>query len=425
MVIHPFLAAQGRTLTLILSLVLTICTTVTAHQLPIEVTFKLVSNTPLPLQAARIRAEARRFEAGTQQIPFLFERDFGFLYQEFQSPDQKEWDPLLGRVNRFRRLVGIQSPVFRDKWTLMLKAGQSIRSSNAAGATWGQLKGVEGAPRFTPLFKSPGHYQFTFMDDGHTHAKFQVDVDVAIPNGSDKEVWKMMQHDRQLTAVMLSTAICADRDGMELLESIVQDHGKASYADYARFALARSWAKNDLTWETRDRKKIAEYVKRRLAMTTDPKSSKLENLEHFFGHVVCDLQGKEFQAANAAVETLAEGGIAFDQAMEQFIDCFWASDADLLQAETILKEIQDPGFAYYPSTLILLKDIYHALGRVKDETAVQARLDRDFSDDREWLSWVHKRHVTPHEWCKFRIRSLDRGPTEVEDPIAEKSPFGD
>jgi hypothetical protein len=98
------------------------------------------------------------------------------------------------------------------------------------------------------LFDMPGPYYFMEgwvepgrRDDYEIFSQ-PIVVTVAEPKGNDLKIFLCLRRQDDVVDAILSPVGRVEEDAVPKLETIVKEHPKSSYADYARFALARKLA---------------------------------------------------------------------------------------------------------------------------------------------------------------------------------------
>jgi hypothetical protein len=140
-------------------------------------------------------------------------------------------------------------------YRLTLRPGEQESLTVAYAAEWGLNKA-------NFFFPQPGNYSIRWtchpwpLDSNKVFWPDPVLVVVARPVGVDEAVYQLLRDNPKLVGVMMSPATHSgpdraygvavpDAETVRQLETIVLRYPKSSYADYARFALARAYLQGD------------------------------------------------------------------------------------------------------------------------------------------------------------------------------------
>jgi hypothetical protein len=205
-----------------------------------------VGNPVLPFQAVRLRRVI--VNNGTRRIGPMLSTDFGFLWTGIRGPGESKFQR--PRSWKAPDLEHDQQFSYRAHWdqeaAIYLEPGQQLASSFATAAHWRDERNIpfEGGIGI-PLFPTPGEYVFRFeygpeVMGKRPHAK-ELRIAVGAPQGDDKALYELLQRDRILASMLMSPVDVPNEKLVAQLTELVSRYPKSSYADYARFALARGY----------------------------------------------------------------------------------------------------------------------------------------------------------------------------------------
>jgi len=381
-----------------------------------------VGDMPLPYQAVRLR---QRFQnTGTGVLNALCVTPFLAI----KGPGSGEYRNLTQSVFLVEPGQGLPAMASGRTWNpnanVQLVSGESLSRTSASAVN------VENDRR-VPLFPEPGGYFISWT--GVNDYGRNVLVSVRAPEGADAAIYRLLQQDALLAQAIIAPMNIPDSQTAAQLEAIVRQSPNSTYADYARFALARArlrgWGlvalRHALTWSL---KQEAEYL---LEYLSNPRITK----QFVFHKVVSELcrrdplRGQELRIAEEL--EAARTGTDDDRrkAAERWAPFFYVSAEDRAAALAWLRQITRPGFAFRPHTLVIesrLIRIEQMLAQRKADTGpnwspkrqwelfcdfqhptvkpVTDILNRDYRDSIEWIREVLCSIKTEQEWRAFRVQ---------------------
>ena len=182
---------------------------------------------PLPFQAAIFRRSHRNL--GKKEIAADYpEKGSGMWF--FRRPG----DPVFRKMGSLNDRPHILVGGGIENVPLRLRSGFECSISFAMGGIW--YRGMEA------LFTEPGTYTFQFSEGD------ELEMIVKETRGTDKVICNLLRTNPSLAEAMLSYDKIPEDDLLKPLQRIVTLYPKSSYANYARFALARWHAGRDGDW---------------------------------------------------------------------------------------------------------------------------------------------------------------------------------
>jgi len=212
------------------------------HELPnsheLELTVVNVGTSPLPFQALRVRLGLKNTSKNKLGPLWALDESFGAM---IKTPGSESFRAAHDYHQRHSIFVGSgTTPRQRtNSYTeLELRPNDETLVSFAFGADWGDDRKTS-----RPLFDQPGEYQVKCYSSVVQTPWLEkvIKVQVQEPKGADRVVHDMLAADNALACALMSPQLIPAKDLIDKLTQIVEKHGKSSYADYARFALARAY----------------------------------------------------------------------------------------------------------------------------------------------------------------------------------------
>ena len=197
-----------------------------------QIVSEQIEPTPLPFQAAVFRRSVQNRSTRIVTAPYPEE---GAIVRGFKGPDEEEFQPVEGEVlageplSSNAPLAGAKGPE-----PLNLPPEHECTISLTMAGVW--LFEDDCAP----LFYEPGRFEVRF-ETGEP-----LTITVAAPQSDDKLIRDILAADPPLAAAMLSpTLYLLPAGARNKMQRIVSLYPASSYADYARFGLARFYSKTD------------------------------------------------------------------------------------------------------------------------------------------------------------------------------------
>ena len=195
---------------------------------------EVVGPAPLPYQAVRIAIRCTN----------LTDRPLGPIYPPYvarslrsvERADSEEPGVIRGWVEQTK-----ESEYFEDlgkRWRMdptWLDSGKSVTASRSYAASWSRSSDL------TSLFDRPGSYTLRFgYPPSRSKITTHIEVNVISPPKADQPIVALLRGDAPLRRAMLSKEDVPTGNVHQRLQQLVAQHPRSTYADYARFALARA-----------------------------------------------------------------------------------------------------------------------------------------------------------------------------------------
>ena len=182
---------------------------------------------PLPFQAAVFR---RAFQNRTDRMLTPEYPEHGAVIRKIKAPGAGEYRTARGSIiGAGRATVTYTTPLRTELVPLSLEPGTQSTIRHSFAADW---LGDEGAV----LFPEAGTYSFKLYYDD------ELRIVVREPEGDDKVILDQLRGNPELATKMMSPVTTPPEEMLRSLERIVMLYPESSYADYARYALARHYA---------------------------------------------------------------------------------------------------------------------------------------------------------------------------------------
>ena len=222
----------------------------------VEMKIEQVGPSPLPYQAVRLRLTIRN--TSKKRVGPLFALESSGL-QGIKGPGDNKFEQQEQAFTRFRLNTGRtisaanQSPLEWTNRTVYLYLDPGEQTSVSIAFAHKHNPGPDGSEdkRYGPMFSKSGEYSAKWLYKGlWTLRQWDIErvvkIQVQEPKGDDKTICTLLEKDSKLAFVMMSPVHIPDweipRAGEELiprLKAIYEKYPNSSYADYARFAVAR------------------------------------------------------------------------------------------------------------------------------------------------------------------------------------------
>jgi hypothetical protein len=395
----------------------------TAHQ---------VSCAVLPYQAVRIRWTSGN--RGPKPIPEVSYPEIGKNFGGVRGPSDPDFrelrTPVLIREVHLPVSVGPRKP-----WgqTLELQPGESVAVAEASAGEWHRSRDQPLRPN--PLFPVPGKYVITQFLRLRPPFNVEIVIPVTSPQGDDKLIAEELANDPFLAIAVMSPVHVPDPDAAEGLTRILQRYPSSSYADYARFALARARVKGvgsmmvELGLD-RTREQMIDVLISSAANSIGDDHQAAKDLQGWY-FPGCAFRGKVADLIGQLVAVRHGPEAALREAAERLMPHVYVSEEDRAAAVQLLTQITNPDFAYRPNALILESIIHRVdkLLRLKEtdqhfrsretQRPVFWRLDdpprvkelteelnRLYRDSDEWIDHMSYIIRSADEWRTFRVERL-------------------
>jgi hypothetical protein len=248
-----------------------------------------------------------------------------------------------------------------------------------------------------------------------------VTVVVNEPQGDDRIICDLIREDRHLADAIISPVHVPDPETVETLEDILRRFPSSSYADYARFALARAQVMGVGLWMKTDEDRMAERTNGLLRGIPGPQLTRAFRDAFFPG---TELRGKRAQAVTGVIESQSEPEEQRQAALAKLLALCRVTKDDRIAAARLLEDIRGRDFPYRPNALIMLLRVLYGgepgdmafrypprvpptldyLGAPARIRRIREELDRDFPDSKEWMEAAAHASMEPEDWLEFRIR---------------------
>lgn len=195
---------------------------------PWEIVAEQIEPIPLEYQAAVFRLTVRNKSSDTVPAPYP-ERSAGLTH--IRDPGADEFREIRGDAIRAGRPTPDSSVLEQANVRVPLQLppgyGSSVTVTFAARWSRGEM---------TPLLPYAGTYSVKFYELG------AYDVVVRAPEGDDKLIRDLLHANPPLAAAMLSPINRPPEELVKPLQRLLKLYRESSYANYARYALARYYA---------------------------------------------------------------------------------------------------------------------------------------------------------------------------------------
>ncbi len=235
----------------------------------------------------------------------------------------------------------------------------------------------------------------------------QTTVTVKSPCGDDKIIFDMLTENSDLAFSLLSTIGEPDPDVIPQLREIVERFPESTYADYARFALARKELRgtgyymfvNGADDYTRDRLIKNIFTLFDSELTDEQLWRELDGNALYFGR----LKGEKAEMFREALTVRAQPAAVRNEAITKLVGLTYVSTRERIAAVRWLDEIKSKDFAYRPNILIMKRIALLHTERAK-KREIDTELEHDYSDSVDWITVQSDLITTQREWHDFRVR---------------------
>lgn len=391
------------------------------------------SAAPFPFQAVRVRW--RVVNDGT--APLLRCAPPDALFQSPMVLREHESQP----IHAERAMVWIDSAYRNTPNTTArerqngvgyaLLPGECSSGSGALAAVW--TRNNKPARVGDPLFAAPGRYRISVVlpRPRQDFPSLAVMVEVLEPKGAEKHACDALERDHKLRSALMSPI---DVPGFSLaprLEKFIDEYGQTSYADYARFALARHFLRGagprTRNQDTED--KIATsmhsyFNAAAVESASDRRTLLRQRFRHFFFPAGFSEEASE--AIDAMATAAAESDEAnYNSAARKLASLIHVSDEERRAGIRLLEEVKSStrqGFAYMPNVLVALKCTLEATGSERSKE-IRDTMESSYPDAIEVVEEI-AHEASAEKWRDFRVTRCADPRRLVGDSIAtSKAPI--
>jgi len=392
----------------------------TRDDLDLEVTGTIAL---LPYQAARCQGRLRNVSGRALGPIHPLEDSTGWA--AILGPGERPFAQLRARMY-IRDLAGEDTSGLRVSWKarsvpIVLADNESVWASKVLALVTNNLEPINDR-RDRPLFVEVGEYTLQIPYPYFQRPVFQssITVEVRQPRGDDATICKQLRADEKLAVVMASPVHVPDEDQLPLLVELVERYPKSSYADYARFAVARyhmlgvGWV---MEHRSGGRRAALEVIHKLRWSRSAPRERRFKNLMSTYGQRA---PGRDKLLA-AIVNRILDAGDhdlpARRKAILELADFDVVSTEERAAAIAEMEQITNPDFPYRPNVLIAMRA---ALGDTDPQRTaeIEEELNERFPDAVEWLE-VLASTMTDAEWTAFRKRVPAEAAPGEPRPAAE------
>ena len=380
---------------------------------------------PLPFQTVRLRAMLRN-TSGEDLGPVCPIEEASVLTLT-GGPGRRPYPRLQPRLY-VRDIVGdaiVGLNVSRKAFTVPINLAdkESIQTSKTLALVSNEDEQYMRFPPDHSLFVDGGEYTVTISYGRHDEPKrtARITIHVREPRGDDAKICEQLSADEKLAVVMASPVHMPDEDQLPLLIELVERFPNSSYADYARFAIAR-WHMMGVGWvmENREggRKDVLKALRDVRQFRYLPREKQFEGIVRNFSFY--HVHGRD-KLLTAIVNRILDAGDhdlpARRKAILELVDFYTVSPEERAAAVAEMELITNPDFPYRPNVLIAMRA---ALGDTDPQRTaeIEEELNERFPDAIEWLE-VMAGTMTDAEWTAFRKRVPAEAGPAVRQPAAE------
>lgn len=373
------------------SLVFGLCLNVHVHAAEPDVK---TTNSELKFSAFVIPASHLPYQAVRTQVRLTNESDGPIgplppicmaVHASLKSPDGHDFR----RVENVFLVRDLREPIpaaAGAPTVIRLNPKESDSISQACAAEWSFERGSFRDGR--PLFPRAGTYELRHSYTVPRENEFRVLeanvlVRIAEPMGSDHTIYESLRKDAKLAEAMMSPVHASDLETTTKLRELVERFPTSSYADYARFALARSqvggfgkWVR--LRWGKLETKRGLARIEQWIIATEKPTSDKLCE----FLKAIIPIPSYRTAHLTPFAETLISFKDAPERVRVEGVRKVYLEAVDLIRRDRAraiedLEGIRTRPFPYRPYVLVLLKKLYVAqlLEQLEDDRGMEATFD--------------------------------------------------
>lgn len=376
------------------------------------------SNDPLPLQACRLRLvvknrSARPVGGLAAALP---------LYFSVQGPEDRELkrvhDGILS-LGQERSWTGSGGPA-RDR-TFRLEQGEEISITFSLAVDW-RADGFNRAKQ-RHLFPTSGSYvvqvlfpiqypaKHPLRYDPSRFLRAQITIEVQRPKGDDEMAFMYLRDHPDTVYAMLSTIGEPHARIVPRLEQLVKQFPKSTYADYARWALARKQLRGTGFVSLGYREKFERFADGFTTLLT-AKNESDDSLQELLTE---ELNGEGAEVIRQLVKHRWRPPEELTKLLRAYYELLHVSVTERRSAIALLRQIgSDPGFAYYPNVLCSLKFALKGLDPMSLKL-IDQEMSEKYYDTKEWIA-IQGGLIARKDrdaWRSFRVRKTD---SKAESP---------
>lgn len=371
-----------------------------------------VSRDPLPLQACRFRLllkneGARPVDGLNAALP---------LYLSVQGPEDPEFLPVHdGILSLTQEAFGTGSGVlFRDR-TFRLDRGEEISLMFSLAVDW-RADGFDRDKR-RAVFPAPGKYTVQVLYpiqypvkhpiryDSSRFLRARATVEVRAARGDENLAYTTLRENHDVVYAMLSIVgqphARVEGDLMEILEKFPE----STYADYARFALARKMLHGTGYVSLTNHEPFERFVHGFSALLT-AKTESDQSLQELLAE---ELNGEGTEVIGKLVERRWAPSEELTKWLRAYYDLLHVSDEQRRRASALLRAIgPEADFAYHPNVLCSLKFALEGIDPMS-LALIDREMKERYYDAKEWVTIQNGLIPAKNcdEWRMFRIRKSD------------------
>ncbi len=327
----------------------------------LTVELKIAGELPLPYQAVRVRCSLINRTKATISEP---NPSTNVLSDVEPRGIRRPGTPHGEHISHVIVIDDLEAPVYITAGSgllevkLVLRSRDQMSDSAAVAASYFHERYLGD-----PLFTVPGDYVLKYENGFRTKngewISYPIGITCRAPAGADKEIVDLLAKRPGLRGVMMSPVVAADLDSRDELRSFIDRYPSSSYADFARFALARCYLRGVgyHLWQQAERN-MRGYAKGIHDTLVDPKFR--EDLDpqllrgRVFGDSIFGWKKQESAIIATAISARKAAPQQLDAAVERLAAFSRISKEDRGKAIKLLEDIKTKDFAYRPNALILL-----------------------------------------------------------------------
>lgn len=379
------------------------------HHPPLTFEFERVSAPPYPYQAVRLRWRVENQGRFSLEPRVWSDRWFEDLKALVGSS--------AGAGSQYRLVV------FRDgagrgqsearPWELNngaglpLAPGESLATTAALAARWTNNAGLLQIA--SPVFPRPGMYhadaRYLLDPPSQTHLTLSAQIDVRQPRGREALACETVERDVPLRDALLSPIGQPPLDVVPKLRDFLAEYGDTSYANYARFALARHHLGGSGDQLRRNEHQLTALLATLRGARLDARSR--EDAEDSLNQWAREVGRRSAlsKVVGAVRRAWNDSDEEFERSLGEVARLSRISKPDRDAAVSLLEEMRtlaDSDFAYLPNALVALKVATEPDDRPRSERIAEL-LRKDYADSVEALDELAY-SIPADQWAAFRVK---------------------